>query len=188
LHLGIHQDTTTYYIVVSEQLWFANLKGKHMEPLLAISTAISSAKTAFDLAKGISSINTTLEMNQKTIELQSIILSLQQSLIEVQQAFVVIEKKLAEHNEWEDISKRYNLIEPAPGKYIYSLRNEYESKDNPNHWLCPNCYKDKKPSIMQTYKKDQYWHLSKCPSCNFNISIKLADEPPIQFLNSGLIV
>jgi hypothetical protein len=149
-------------------------------PLAAIAATMTSINAAKDIVKAIVSLNTIAEVNQKAIELQNIIIDLQGRIFEIQQSHSAIENELVEINNWEkNTANNYHLYEPYSGKFIYAS-NEPMKNNEPAHWICPNCYKDRIKSILQTERKDIHYHIAYCPNkkCDFKLHQTLQRETP----------
>jgi predicted RNA-binding Zn-ribbon protein involved in translation (DUF1610 family) len=138
-----------------------------------ISSLISSAKAAYDIAKGISSLKAGVERNQSISNLISIILSVQSDALSMQSKYQDLlqekdnlAKKLMEFEKWTEIEKQYELKEMASGVFLYVYKQPDNSKE-PVHWLCPNCWQDKIKSIIQcmtpTYSSRA--RMYSCPKC-----------------------
>ena len=79
------------------------------------------------LSKAINSQMTQLELTKKLEELQ---------------------RKVHEFERWESEEKKYSL-RCYSGQYVYQLKAELVNADRPNHYLCANCYDERKKSILQ---------------------------------------
>jgi hypothetical protein len=146
-----------------------------------LNAGFSAAKHAYTVVKGISDLKNQTEINSAIFDVQQNLLSVQQQLSEAQQRFdeLAAQKKnleieLANRDAWEKTASRYKLTEIAENLFIYAL---IDSQDEPAHWLCPNCFQNRKKSILQKKNVSQRNHT--CPNCGFDIIPKPIDYAAI---------
>jgi rubrerythrin len=152
-----------------------------MTDLISIKTAFSNIKIASDIIKGILSIKSMTEINEKAIELQGIILSLQDKIFDIQKEYSEIYDKYSEISNWtKNIASHYSLYDTGEGKFVYALKQEFVKPDEPMHWICAQCFNERKKSILQAARKDEFAHSVQCPICKFYVFIELKPEPSIQ--------
>lgn len=142
-----------------------------MIDMASISAAVTSLKTATDIAKGLMEIKTATEIQSKVIELQSVILAAQSSALAAQsEQFSLLEKirqfeaKMAEIEAWKNEADRYQLTDYGGGTFAYSLKPGME-RGEPSHRICAACYQKGHKSILQnsgTYSGREKVH---CPRC-----------------------
>lgn len=139
--------------------------------LTVIGGAVAGLKTATDIAKGLISTNTAVEVNAKAIELQRALLSAYADAIsakETQTALLEeirsLKRQLAHNEEFAADMKRYALDAPWRGTAVYALQ-ESMSNGEPPHYLCPNCYQAKKKSILQLGTNSKGDQCFNCPNC-----------------------
>ena len=120
-----------------------------------ISTLIASSKTAYDIAKGLTSVYVDDKVRERTSELVGILLSVQSDALSVNtqhqellQEKYNLEKKILEFEEWSAIKNNYELKELAPGIPAY-LRKKTDESNNFEIWICPYCYNKKEESFLQ---------------------------------------
>ncbi len=67
---------------------------------------------------------------------------------------VVLKAQLSSVNDWENEKSRYVLMSPWSGSpvSVYHLLEANSKGENP-HWLCPNCFHQKKKSVLNTNQK-----------------------------------
>jgi DNA-directed RNA polymerase subunit RPC12/RpoP len=145
--------------------------------MLVIQSAVSSLKTAGDIAKGFLQLKSIADVQGKVIELQSAILGAQTSALAAQseQATMIqrvrdLEEEVRNVKAWEEAKQRYSLYEPTAGSFVYALK-ENSGSPEPSHWICTNCYENNKRSILQLKsigKVDQYV----CPHCYSEVLAK----------------
>jgi rubrerythrin len=138
---------------------------------VGLVTAITSA------AKRLSDTREEVKVNEVAIQLQGIVLDLQSEMMMIQSDYQNIlrskedlEKKLVEQENWDKERTRYHLKNVGTGLtgFVYAL-NKSEPSIEPPHWICPNCYEDKKKSILQfTRKMPSSWN---CPRCKTEVVI-----------------
>lgn len=145
---------------------------------MEVTSLITSAKTAYDIAKGINSLKTSVERNESISKILETLLSVQTDALMMQEKHQVLlrekdelNNKLKEFEKWSDIETQYELKEIAPSIFVYAFKKTDDSTD-PMHWLCTKCYKDRKASILQLarqYKEDKDYF---CPSCNNEYKVR----------------
>jgi hypothetical protein len=80
-----------------------------------------------------------------------------------------LKTKVADFETWDTEKERYDLKPLGWGAYAYMLKPEGRGPE-PAHWVCTNCYGNKRISIIQrAFKKgDGYAYL--CPACHADIN------------------
>lgn len=143
-----------------------------MDPtqILAIVSLIEKASKVVDRV-----LKNTKEPDtrQALIELQGVYVSLQSQLVSMQvehskllQIKNDLEKKLVEYENWDKTEPQYKLEEVAPSVFVFSLKEDNRVSE-PNHWLCTNCFYDRKKSILQRHGISRYL----CPKCKNEIIV-----------------
>ncbi|HAB54653.1 MAG TPA: hypothetical protein DCE80_21150 [Ignavibacteriales bacterium] len=132
-----------------------------------ISSFISSAKTAYDIAKGISTLKSDVGRNESISKILEILLSVQTQALSVneiaqklQEEKYEITQKLMKFEKWSETETQYELKEIASGVFVYACKKTNPPSE-PMHWLCTNCWKDRMKSIIQKTLSDSY----ACPKC-----------------------
>ena len=54
--------------------------------------------------------------------------------------------------------------------FVYGLKGTVTSK-KPNHWLCPNCFVNRRKSILQFMNCDDVWNHWKCHNCGTECTV-----------------
>ncbi|MCX6338664.1 MAG: hypothetical protein NTX71_01945 [Candidatus Aureabacteria bacterium] len=97
-------------------------------------------------------------VQEKAIELRNTIFSIQEYLFSVQAKNAELlescrewKEKALKKEEWAREKKKYTLKEVIPGSFVYTQKKQTDLSE-PLHWLCTNCFKDEKKSILQ-FKK-----------------------------------
>ena len=144
---------------------------------IEFSKAISLLSTITGAAKRLSDAREEVKVNEVAIQLQGIVLDLQSEVIMIQSDYQNIlrskddlEKKLVEQENWDNERTRYRLEKTGGGNFVYAL-NVNKNDVEPAHWLCANCYQEKKKSIIQRNPYPKWL----CPRCKTQIVI--ADFP-----------
>lgn len=144
-----------------------------MVDLMTLQCAISGLKAASDIAKGFMQLSTMAEVQTQVIELQSTILAAQSSALTAQseqstmiQEISDLKKEIAHLKAWEETKQRYQLISPWPGCFVFALKDSRE-KAEPPHWICTQCYQDRRKSILQNAERNDRRRIDtiKCSHC-----------------------
>ena len=137
-----------------------------------ISTALTSISIAKDFAALVLSRKIDSAVTDKAIELQGAIIGLQSTLLEIQienQSLIdeknTLKQQLLEMENWNSDAANYELKEIASGVFVYSVKLN-QAAAIPNHWLCANCYYEKKKSILQRANQSMVGTEYFCPRCN----------------------
>lgn len=127
--------------------------------LTTIAAALNSMKIAADMTTAIVAIKTDADLAQKHNDLLRKVSDAYMALILGSQTANALaeenrqlRQQLADTNQWLTDSKRYALHQITGGLIVYALK-ETDSHGDIAHWLCANCYGDKKKSILQKTKK-----------------------------------
>jgi hypothetical protein len=133
------------------------------------ATAIGLLKTITSTTKGLLDAREEAKINDVAIYLQGIVLDLQSEMMMIQPDYQNVlrsrdelEKKLAEHENWDNERARYHL-EKAQGMWgncVYAL-NASNPAVEPAHWICAHCYENQKKSILQARPENKWY----CPRC-----------------------
>lgn len=120
-----------------------------------ISSLIASTKTAYDIAKGISSLKSQVDRNESISKILEVLLSVQTQALSVnavaqklQEEKSDLTKKIMEFENWAQTKSNYELKELAPGIPAY-LRKKSGGSEEPTLWVCPYCYNKKQESFLQ---------------------------------------
>ena len=155
-----------------------------MEGLLEFGNII---KTAADAMKSLLSLSEQRRsrpapdeavetLHAKIVEMNGIILSVQSCALKAQteqSALVKCERELEEtlrrFESWETEKSRYELHKMGGGGFAYHLRPEEIEKGEPSHYICANCYEDRRKSILQFSGHKSGLRHSTCPSCKSDV-------------------
>jgi hypothetical protein len=147
-------------------------------PVAEITAAISSVKTATTIVKGLINLSKDVAVKQKAAELLGVILSLQNGLSSLRSDYDQlleskrgVEKQLKEFYNWSETESRYKLEEVHTSIFVYSPK-ESKKRKQPIHWLCTNCWEDRKKSILQCDYKHSKGASYTCPRCKTPIKMR----------------
>jgi len=57
-----------------------------------------------------------------------------------------LERKVSDYEQWDRVASRYQLRQLADGIFVYALT---KTDGEPEHYLCPHCFGERKRSILQ---------------------------------------
>ena len=124
-----------------------------------ISAAITSISTATELVKLIISSKVEDKVKNKALELELTMLSLHGVILmlysqnhELSELKNKLQNELEKIEDFNEKAKRYEPHELCPGTVVYRLKKLYARKE-PDHYICPYCYDQRKRSILQYYKQ-----------------------------------
>ena len=119
-----------------------------MVGVLEIKAAYDSAKAAFQIAEGISSLKTEAAVNTAVIDLQRHVVDAQRGLSASLETIDELEKEIVRLKDWAAEKQNYELAVTGQGSLAYKLKEGVEPPQ-PAHWICPQCYEDGKKSILK---------------------------------------
>ncbi|MFA7173502.1 MAG: hypothetical protein WC340_08825 [Kiritimatiellia bacterium] len=133
---------------------------------MVVPTTIAAIKAITDFTKLVIASKADAMVKEKAVELtdsiiflQSLILDTQSQNHELLNANREIREKLMNLLDWKDTAVRYELAELCPGVFVYAIKKAYQDTE-PFHHICPNCYENKKRSILtqsrMTFSGTQY--------------------------------
>lgn len=160
-----------------------------MVDVSAIAGALSALKSSKDIAEAMIGIRDAVTMNEHRLELQSKLGDAQTSIFAVNEERATLletvsrlEKQITSMETWEAEKQRYALDNAAVGAFVYALK-EPMSGGEPPHWLCAECYGNRKKSILQVFERTKGYgmgssdHLWKCPHCQSTVRTEFAVRP-----------
>ena len=156
---------------------------------IELAAAFSGAKGIYDLVRGIHSATTLAAVKEKTEDLLDLVSTLRSQLFEIQSemadlyhAKAQIEEKLEKVTRWDhEIVPRYELKAIADGVLVYAQRQIGEgdgSATEPNHYLCPRCYEDRRKGFFQRTGYEPRGLTYTCGTCGL-IICDHTDRPPV---------
>lgn len=142
-----------------------------MVGMVEISALAGSLKIASDLAKTMIGLRDTQAFQAKAIELQRVIIDAQGDAMTAMSAHSdlvdkirALETKLTSFENWETDKKRYVLKDHGENRVkAYALKEGVDPPEEP-HSICPDCYQQRKISIIQEVRK--YPGMSTALQCN----------------------
>lgn len=142
-----------------------------MADIASISAAWTSMKAASEIARVLFDAKVDSAAKDQILTMRGLIASSLDAVIvakeEVQaarDAERAATDKLVAYEEWLEERKRYKLFSPSDGTILYALKKE-ESNGDLAHYICTNCYKDSKKSILQGLVIDGAFAWE-CPDCH----------------------
>lgn len=143
------------------------------------------------LLKSLKSIKTSIELIEKHAqakafdELRTEIATLQKAsfdaytlAFELYDKYREIKGKYLKSEDWENKTvPDYRLTELAPGVFVYAYQPTEDSRE-PAHYLCANCFQDKRKSILQCAGRDSSGVRYHCPKCKADIFDHTDRESP----------
>ena len=145
-----------------------------------IQSAIAGLKSAVEIIKAIYGAKLDADTKKQVDALQELIFEARQSafnaqddLSAVKQRVTDLEAQIAQFEEWSKESQRYKLFQPTSvSGVVYGLK-ESESNSEPPHYLCTNCYQQRRKSLLNTYKHpDAARAVFLCPVCKSQVPIE----------------
>jgi hypothetical protein len=128
-----------------------------MVDVLSIGAAFSALNTSMQILKNAVELNDAVKAQSGVIDLQAKILSAQATALDIQTAHAAVvdekralEAKIAQFEAWEAEKERYTLQEFSlnSGKLAYRVKESVRASE-PDHWICPNCYAQRKKALLQ---------------------------------------
>lgn len=148
-----------------------------MVDMASISALASSLQAATEITKAIVGLRDAAAINSKVIELQGVILSAQSSAMAAQsdqfallQRVRDLEEQAASAKTWDTESQQYELQEVATRVFAYVPKPNSEASKTP-HWLCANCYSQKRKSFFQFAMSSPIGDVYQCHSCGTKSAI-----------------
>lgn len=131
-------------------------------------------KSMLDIAKGLKDIDTATARNAVAIELQEKIFAAQAAQSALTERVAELEKQVASFERWDTEKNDYDMQATASGSIVYAIKPEAQGT-KPPHYICANCYENRKRSILQMMPRSHI-HASagipakyQCPACKSEI-------------------
>jgi hypothetical protein len=148
------------------------------------ATIFASAKIAYDLAKGISALNTDVERNQAVSKVLEVLLSVQQDalLMQKEHSLLLHEKddlikKISEFEDWAETERNHETAFVIPDIRVYIRKGIDDAARQTEHWYCTNCWTDRKQSILHLLNKNDYVVIYFCPKCKNQFRHDIPHKP-----------
>jgi hypothetical protein len=141
--------------------------------LTAITTLVTSLKTASEMAKTIVDIRNQTEIQSKVIDIQGALMSAQNSALaattaqfELMERVRQLEAQLKTLQDGQAQKARYALVNPFQGAQTYALKEAHANGEAP-HFACVNCFdNNSKRSLLNVTKDKSGREVFACPNCN----------------------
>lgn len=154
----------------------------------AIGLAVTTLKTAAELAKAIYNAKLDIDLKQKVAELQQLIFDARQSAFDAQSDLATVKgqmaeckRQLADFKKWDDDKGRYALFQPQNVQaVVYSVRKS-ASLGEPAHYLCTNCYQKNTKSIINNSQGKDRQTSFLCPVCKAEFPTRYSGSVPAEF-------
>jgi hypothetical protein len=116
---------------------------------------------ASELAQGMMKLRDLTQLGGVVVKLNAEIMSAQRGALTAQQNEAAMAEEIRElkaeiirFETWDRDKQRYELKEHGEGRAkAYALKENVEPPELP-HSICPDCYQQRKPSILQTESYD----------------------------------
>lgn len=127
-------------------------------------------KSALDLLKTLKDVNDTAARQGIAIELGGKILAAQEQQASLIEQIDTLKAEITSFETWDAEKQRYELKPLGnAGVFAYSLKPAHENGEPP-HWICPDCYQDRKKRILQmVIKVPGMARVLVCQNCGFSI-------------------
>ncbi len=129
-----------------------------------LSTVVGYLKNLRDIQKTVETNAVKFEMGKIIDELYSSAFDSHTKLMEAAEEIRALKRQVEAFENWEEEKKRYALVEPRKGLFLYRLRAEAAGTE-PIHDLCVNCYIRGVKSILLRPKSGSSTMV--CNTCKF---------------------
>ncbi|SNZ20924.1 hypothetical protein [Cohaesibacter gelatinilyticus] len=137
-----------------------------------VMALLSGTATSIELLKTVKEIKENQEYNAAVVALNDSLYSVSKELISLQSLYAQalkekgeLEERLGKMEHWEADKERYEMQEIFTGAFAYALKPSMKGEE-PEHYLCANCYTDGKKSILQPGQLKGYKiRTHSCPRC-----------------------
>jgi hypothetical protein len=138
----------------------------------AIQAMIGSLKAATDVSKALFDLKTSAEVQSKVIDIQRALLAAQANALEATAAQATLQERVRDleaviksFEDWGKQEQRYALVSPWGGPaQLYALKKEH-AQGEAAHYLCTNCFHNRKRVIVNPTSNKEGWVYMTCPSC-----------------------
>jgi hypothetical protein len=142
-------------------------------PAAEIAAAITGLRSALDITKAMVGLRDAEAFRTKSIELQSIIMDAYDKGITAREAqseqlnrIGTLEAEVARLKNWDAEKDNYELKKCGEGSVAFMLKPNMRGSEPP-HWLCPNCFSNRKKSFLNsTGASQQRGWVYKCSVCS----------------------
>ena len=145
--------------------------------------AYNSGKAAFDVAKGITALNSEVERNLAVVEIQRLVLDGNANLMAAQQSHSEalnrvddLEKEILRLKDWSAEKQNYQLKSIDPSGFAY-MPKPGMNDGQPPHWLCTNCFEQAQKSILQLKGTVGQFSTHHCNRCSGQMAVYARRSP-----------
>lgn len=118
-----------------------------------VFAGIGAFKSMMDMAKAVRDMGVSTAVNSAVIDLQEKILAARDEYSTLLGSVGELEAKLASFENWESEKQRYELKPHGERQALaYALKEGVDTTE-PAHSICPDCYQQKKKSILQKERR-----------------------------------
>ena len=153
----------------------------------ALAALIKFGPSITKMATDFISTSDAAKRNAQLIDFQNAVIGFQSLIASVQQenATLIQEKRDSEEalkrmENWGAEKKRYKLATPFSGVTVYALQKEM-SGGEPAHYLCANCFKQGKQSLIANTTTKEGWIALACSACKFSAQTRWRGIGPAQY-------
>lgn len=146
--------------------------------IISINTALQSIGKGLEIVHTVLNINKDTAVNTKLSELVKEFIILEKNTVSIQADYQaalnkmqLLEKELEYLKRWNESESDYELYRLFSGSFVYIDKSKM-NKPYTTVWYCPNCFLQKKKSLLQIFTINQS-HI--CPICNCKILINPRD-------------
>ncbi|EGK3941502.1 TPA: hypothetical protein N7B85_001128 [Escherichia coli] len=114
----------------------------------AIKSAVGAAREIQNLTVDYAVKEKTHILLDKLMDVQMQQMSLQELLIAAKEKIVELENEKVKQENWAAEAASYELYQPMRGTLVYRSKLSADTDQSPVY-ICPNCYEQKRKSILQ---------------------------------------
>lgn len=134
-----------------------------LKKVLDIATALQKR------AKDAGSNEALSRLVPELLRLKFLILELEQKYRDAQQVQRDLERKLLECEQWGTTAQQYELKAIAPGAVVQAPKPGVEGVGQADHWLCPDCFTQKKQCVLQFHEHTSNGPAYRCGGCGLRV-------------------
>ena len=153
-------------------------------PIAEIAGAINSVRSSLEIAKAMVSLRDAEAFRIKSLELRESISDALEKSIAARMAqsdqldrINALEAELANLKAWDAEQEDYELVALNRGASAFMLKPHARST-KPPHWLCPNCFANRKKSfLLPTANKSAVETSFVCTPCGSAVFLRYKTIP-----------
>nr|WP_306267621.1 hypothetical protein [Pararhizobium sp. IMCC3301] len=159
-----------------------------------IDLAITSIKATTEAVKAViglrdkAKIDAALQdINAKLLATQGIMLTAYEERRALLAQVEELEKARMQVENWKREAARYQLKQIPPTVLVYALKKPVQGGE-PEHYICPNCYNDRKKSLLHRKPSASGGEIIKCDNCSYEQRIGVAkpfSRPNVGYKDDG---